>query len=751
MKEFSVTVGTKGIVLNKDGVYRTVRLSRAGRSLSRLALVLLPALIALFAGAQGGASPALAATDQVVYGDALAAGWQNWSWSANVNFANASPVLGGAGKSVAVTLNAAWAGLSLRASSPVATGGYAAVRFWVYGAANGNALKAYIQASDSGAASPAFEFSAPAGVWTPITVTLAALGNPAQIQRINIQDRAGTAQPTFFVDDIRLVGTSSAAATPTPLPTPVPPTPTPPAATNKTIRIDGAAAGAPLEPRLLGSNLPAWLGRGTLADPVFRARAAATGIRILRLPGGSWSDEYGWLSCELDANQPGAMPCPALGWGARPSDFIGMVRAAHAEALWVVNVNGTSKEAAAAVAFFNARTTDTTPIGVDVRGTDWKTAGHWAALRAAHGYPEPLGIRYWEFGNEVYGGKPGAGALNCQSWGWETSWTCDGTEYVNGNGSGAGRHEGYSEFRAAMRAVDPNVQLGASGMTDLNSYANWSNKVIAAAGSVLDFFVVHPYAYDTPPPNSAAGWAQVLAMPQTHWGSVRAALQPGFDAHAAARPAPLAATEYNIVSAWTGDNAQMMLRAGNALYTADSIGQLAQNGYRLAMQWDLANGAASNGTDYGLLKQDTGFTRNPAYYAFVLWSGFGSALVPVASNANAASELSVYAGRVNSTTVTLLAINKTNAPLAATITVSGTGALIGGTASVVSASGPDALAVNFNGKANPASDLSDAPAAPINIGTGSSFGYTFAPTSVTLLTLRTGTPDCQVYLPAVSQ
>jgi hypothetical protein len=64
-------------------------------------------------------------------------------------------------------------------------------------------------------------------------------------------------------------------------------------------------------------------------------------------------------------------------------------------------MNYTAQEAASAVAFYDAQVDDTTPIGLDRNGTDWKTSGHWAQLRADHGNKEPLGIHYWEIGNEV--------------------------------------------------------------------------------------------------------------------------------------------------------------------------------------------------------------------------------------------------------------------------------------------------------------------------------------------------------------
>jgi alpha-N-arabinofuranosidase len=59
---------------------------------------------------------------------------------------------------------------------------------------------------------------------------------------------------------------------------------------------------------MLGSNLPAWLENWRLISSTFQAHTKAAGLRLLRLPGGSWSNRYGWLSCELGADQPGFEP-----------------------------------------------------------------------------------------------------------------------------------------------------------------------------------------------------------------------------------------------------------------------------------------------------------------------------------------------------------------------------------------------------------------------------------------------------------
>ena len=71
----------------------------------RLTLVLL--LTSLLWLTPGLASPDLT---RVIYADALAAGWQNWSW-ATVSFSATSPVYSGS-HSIAITFDA-WEGLYL--------------------------------------------------------------------------------------------------------------------------------------------------------------------------------------------------------------------------------------------------------------------------------------------------------------------------------------------------------------------------------------------------------------------------------------------------------------------------------------------------------------------------------------------------------------------------------------------------------------------------------------------------------------
>ncbi|MBI5652822.1 MAG: alpha-L-arabinofuranosidase [Chloroflexi bacterium] len=499
------------------------------------------------------------------------------------------------------------------------------------------------------------------------------------------------------------------------------------------IRVDATASAQNIDARILGSNLPAWLGPARFSNATFRARTIASGVTFLRIPGGSWGDEYDWLACE---NGQGI-----CAWASRPTDFINFLRATGKEGLYIINVNDTSKKAAAVVAFFNSFITDTTLIGTDIRGTDWYTAGHWAQLRASHGNVEPFKIKYWDFGNEVYGALPATGGALCAAYGWENAWTCDGTEYINGVGVGATRHEGYLEFRSAMRAMDSTILVGAVGVPDPASWSNWGNKVIAAAGNALDYYIVHEYAYF----NLPATFDLALAQPQETWRAMKTNLQTAFGN----RAIPIFVDEHNLISPQEQDNPQWMTRAVNTLFIADTLGQIAQNGFATANQWDLMNGAATNGTDYGLMNADT-YARSAQYYVFPLWSRFGTQMLPITSTLPATTTLSVYAGRINANTYSLIAINKTGAPITATIELAGAASIISGTIDVVQANSLNDQSVTFNGVANPSNDLSSAPATPL-ANFGNPIAHTFAPYSVTLLRMSIAPTASRSFLPFVKK
>jgi hypothetical protein len=177
-----------------------------------------------------------------------------------------------------------------------------------------------------------------------------------------------------------------------------------------------------------------------------------TGITTLRYPGGSYSDRYHWAQQSLTPLYASTAPAcyipngPTfegyLGLNSDFGHFVKTLQASGAEALITVNYGtsvanstasvtagtagvpnlcsepntvGQPQEAAAWVAYANGSASNTQLIGLDAVGFDWKTVGFWAGLRAATplavddgynflriGQTTPIGVKYWEIGNEMY-------------------------------------------------------------------------------------------------------------------------------------------------------------------------------------------------------------------------------------------------------------------------------------------------------------------------------------------------------------
>ena len=158
---------------------------------------------------------AFGATDLTIYDEALAPGWQNWSW-ATVDTASTANANTGA-VSIAVTAPA-WSALYLRsADAPLDTNGYLNFTFYVHGGATGGQT-IQVVAVIGDAPQPGVRVATPtAGAWQKITVPLAALGveNRTDVSGFWVQQGSGVDEPTFYVDTVVLESG-------------VPPTPPPP-------------------------------------------------------------------------------------------------------------------------------------------------------------------------------------------------------------------------------------------------------------------------------------------------------------------------------------------------------------------------------------------------------------------------------------------------------------------------------------------------------------------------------------------
>jgi alpha-L-arabinofuranosidase len=306
---------------------------------------------------------------------------------------------------------------------------------------------------------------------------------------------------------------------------------------------------------------------GRMADPTTPGLLQAIGMKSLRYPGGSYGDLYHWSThtgtstMTSGAGSNVIYVAPGAGMGA----FIKLLEAVGANAMITVNYGtnpagngpGVPEEAAAWVAYANAMPGDTAVIG-SAGGVDWMTAGYWASLRAAAplatddgknflriSHPAPVGIKYWEVGNELYGNGYYYGGC-----GWESdmhlpypaSGNCT-NRMGNAALSPATYGTAVSGFVTKMKAVDPSIKVGAIAHWPYNEYADWNDQVLSRACASIDFVVNHWYA------GNSASVESLLTAPRNDipkmYTDLRATMSTTANCGAAkGRTLPIAITEW---------------------------------------------------------------------------------------------------------------------------------------------------------------------------------------------------------------
>ncbi len=407
------------------------------------------------------------------------------------------------------------------------------------------------------------------------------------------------------------------------------------------MNIDGATPLATLPATAYGIHTSVYDGDLTNAQvPAFLKTA---GIALLRYPGGLYSDFYHWYNYTLVPQQqpgapgpcnqqPGKAPAANCGYLAVNSDFGHFVQVlASSSTVGMITVNygsnpiaggpATPQEAAAWVAYANGDPSNPTVIGVDATGQDWKTVSYWASLRAATplgtddgmnflrlGRSTPVGVQYWEIGNELYGngyyGAPG----------WEEDlhapYNTSGSANRVGNAALSPQVYGTNvlAFIAAMKAVDPTIKIGAVLDMNLNDswFNDWNTKVLEQCATAIDFGILHYYPNQVV--NGVVDPVATLADPNkniaSELNSIRALLQKYGGAAAAAMP--LAATETGPVSYTATINDPTI----QGLFATDAYLTLLENGF-FNIDWlELHNGTFLTPTP----NQGPG----PAYYGIQL-------------------------------------------------------------------------------------------------------------------------------------
>ena len=155
------------------------------------------------------------------------------------------------------------------------------------------------------------------------------------------------------------------------------------------------------------------------------------------------------------------------------TEFVSLLQATNTQGLFTANFgSGSAAEAAAWVQFTNVT-------------HNWN-------------------IRRWEIGNEIYGS-------------WETSWTHDGTAYMQGDAT----HDGANAFCAAMKAVDPTIEVGIVGALNYLASMNVNSIYFLVMNIGGDGKNVYPYLGPIEPRGSASNDNLHFDLAKLHqWGLV---------------------------------------------------------------------------------------------------------------------------------------------------------------------------------------------------------------------------------------
>jgi len=207
--------------------------------------------------------------EQTIFAEDLNQNWQDWSWNTTADFADQAEHHSGE-IGLAVTYTAAWAAFYLHSNAFIDTKEYDLLRFWIHGGNQGQQRTRVVLADEgNGFLTESYEVVAQANSWQLVEIPLNTLGAPMYISGIAWQDTVGSAQPTFYIDDLALIDLD------------LPATPTPAPVTGPELTVDISAERYPINPDIYGIN--------------YASESLAQELRLpVRRWGGNATTRYNW-------------------------------------------------------------------------------------------------------------------------------------------------------------------------------------------------------------------------------------------------------------------------------------------------------------------------------------------------------------------------------------------------------------------------------------------------------------------------
>ena len=346
--------------------------------------------------------------------------------------------------------------------------------------------------------------------------------------------------------------------------------------------------------RYLGTNAGLWHEARQLFDTDIQFYLRELNPSFIRIPGGSWSDEYIWNGNGVWDGNTFDMSKRVNGkWQIDYSDYKPgfHLLAPDQPDEWHGNVDVYALHEFAKDKGSHAMVTVNVGSGTPEMAAEWV---RWANLKMGYG------VEYWEVGNELEGR-------------WEMGSTQpDGTRMT-----GEVYAQKFIKFAKAMKALDPAIKVG--GPTAARTHAPFMEALMRDAGDYVDFISFHTYPVRRHLNSERDIIEQAFSLkePMKRFRGIIEKYQPERK-----DDIEISITEWNskvLEDRHTGD----LL---NGLWSAVFVGEMFRENVSFATQWDLLTVTPEGG--HGMFHFAGRCQPKSQYWGLYLWSKYmGNQLV----------------------------------------------------------------------------------------------------------------------------
>jgi len=343
-----------------------------------------------------------------------------------------------------------------------------------------------------------------------------------------------------------------------------------------TVSVNPASPGIAVTDQLLGMNLAAWYDWSTNANSINSAFKAA-GVKAIRWPGGSWSDDYHWGYQTGSSTLVTTYMCQTAspvtgGWGGYStfSNFVNTIPLAGPYDLALTANYGTDEACTG--------------------GGDPDEAAAWAAAAVADG----ITPSHMTVGNEEYG-----------------SWETDLHAKPNDPGTYAAAVIGSGGYYELIKAASPKTLVGVVADAKSNCCAaDWDSTVLGNAAGSYDFVEYHYYPQN---PGGESDSYLVNTAPQVFTQNINTLKS---ELKTAGQPnTPIYVGEMGSVSSNPGEQSWSITQG---LFAGQLLGEMMNDGISRATWWI---GFGNCNGDEGAPWDGNSSVTSSSFYG---WQNFGA-------------------------------------------------------------------------------------------------------------------------------